>query len=186
MGKEAADEMLTLVDRRPFTRSSERRLREEGGELLPYSREDYALELMVACTRRRGASPADAKPFKVSLDTGFTGRAAISYWHYEHYCDYPTPVEKLAPAELEYFDGRKAKGARFWQGHLWLFPGGVDPRIERPVKVARGMGIIIVPPKANDACVGMWAFHALGAHVKINYYDEVFSILVPRSRIESP
>ncbi len=184
MGKEAADDMLTLVDRKPLNTTSARRLREESGLLLPYSRGDYALEMTVACTRRRDKSCHEAKPFAALLDTGFTGKAVISLWHYEYYCGLPQPVEELVPAELEYFDAREAEGARFWQGHLWLHPGGVAPQIDRPVKVARGKGIIIVPPKANDACVGMWAFHALGAQLKIDYYKEVFSILIPRTRID--
>jgi hypothetical protein len=184
MSTQSAREMLTLVDRKPFTARSRRRLRQEGTGCVRHSQRDYALELPVACTRPRTKDHRDATPFYALLDTGFPSRAAISLWHYEHYCNCPIGFDDLPPANLTLFDGSKVRGGS-WGGRLWLFPAGKRPQIQEPVRLAVGNGIAVIPPRANDAAVGMSALYALCAHVTIDYQREVFSVLIPTDMIRS-
>ena len=186
MAGRPASPMVKLVDRKPLvTTTSLRRLqREEAGVVPREWKGDYALEIAVACTERR-PDPRDRRmsPFEALLDTGFTGRAAISQMHYEYYCGAPTSFDELPNDKLTFFDGSVAENARKWLGDLWVLPQGVAPDVKVPVKVPRGKGIVVVPQAADDACVGMLAFCCLCARLQIDFTEGVFSVLIPKALV---
>ena len=189
MAGQPAYPMVKLVDRKPLvTATSKRRLkREESGLALRQYTGDYALEVTVACTGRRpDPRHRHMTPFDALVDTGFTGRAAISQMHYEHYCGAPAPFDELPVDKLSFFDGRAADNTRRWLGNLWVLPQGIAPDVKEPVKVPKGKGIFVVPEDADDACVGMLAFCYLCARLDIDFTRGVFSVLIPGALVQRP
>ncbi len=169
--------MMCLVDRKPFSRTSSRRLSH------PHRR-DYALVVSVACSEKspdpHDPPPPDSAKFEILVDTGCTGAGSLSLEHFNRFVNCPLPFDKLgrATATVTFADGRE-DNPFCWFGNLWIYPEGISPGVRRPVCIGLRTGLSIFQPPCDASVIGMTALRRIRAKMEIDYVREIFSIWIP-------
>jgi hypothetical protein len=169
--------MLALVDRKPFTKRSRRRL--DRGE-----RSDYALEVTVACTRKTFTGGLlqlkHTRAFVALLDSGNNSWGSMSQAHFEGVCEAYEDFGELERRTVRLADG-EALSAPAWFCNAWIHPEGRQPDIEEPIKVPTGDGWSVFPAPCDGSTLGMLSLRQLRARLDIDFDREVFSVLIPAS-----
>ncbi|HEY3241967.1 MAG TPA: hypothetical protein VGM03_01330, partial [Phycisphaerae bacterium] len=139
--------MLTLVDRKPFTKRSRRNLNREG-------RSDYALEVTVACTRKTYTGGLlqlkNTRSFAALLDSGNNSWGSMSQEHFELFCEAYENFDELEQSTVRLADG-EAIPAPVWFCNAWIHPEGRQPDIEEPIKVPTGDGWSVFPAPCDGS-----------------------------------
>ena len=147
-------------------------------------RPDFALELMVACTRPTYLGPLDqlarTRSFPTLLDSGDNGWGSMSQRHFEEYCEPREDFDELDRRRVGLANGLMVE-APIWYCDIWLYPEGVRPDIAAPLEVYLGHGLTVFPKPCDGSTLGMLSLRQLRARLDIDFDREVSSVLIPAS-----